>query len=58
MRDFASGGQQTSRDDRFAVLPAAAQAGLEGLDRRRQDENADGLRETPLDLLGALPVDL
>ena len=57
VRDFTTGGQQTARDHVRIVLSALLEALLEGIDRRRQDEDADRAGELFLDLLRALPVD-
>ena len=57
MVDFRAHHSQTRLDGGFAVLGAAAQAIAQGLDRRRQNKNADRLRKHLAHLLGALPVD-
>ena len=58
VRDFTARRHEPARDDLRLVLAARLEPGFEFLDRRRQDENADGARKALLDLARALPVDL
>lgn len=58
VRHFADRLGHTPGDDVIAVLPATVQTARQLLARRRQNEDAAGLRHLAAHLAGALPVDI